>query len=259
MTRALLFTLSVLVLGVSAVIAQTAKPPVPPGWDSGKGTLVVLIGSGIDYRQPSIAARLARDGEGEIIGWDCIEDDRRPFDRFRGATPDAAGGDSTAIASLILADREPVRLVAVRADVANARALGNAAFFAGKTGARIAVLAMWSDNGGAWETFRQAVALNTHVLFVVAAGDGANPDALYPAAFNLSNMLVVSAGDAWQRAKGYDGVTHNVSGGPLGAALAARAAVGILARQPEVDVASLKAQVEKELQMPRAKAADKSP
>ncbi|MDX2201703.1 MAG: hypothetical protein NW223_03060 [Hyphomicrobiaceae bacterium] len=258
MTRSLVLGLIVLVHGLAGVLAQTPKPPVPPGWDSG-GTLVALIGSGIDYRQPTIAARLARDGEGEVIGWDCVEDDRRPFDRSQGGSPDAAGGDTTAIASVILAGKEPVRLVAVRADVANARTLGNAAFFAGKTGARVVALAMWSDNGGAWETFRQAVALNGNVLFIVAAGDGPDAEALYPAAFNLSNMLVVSAGEGWQRAKGFNGITRNVAGGQLGAALAVQAAARILGREPTIAVADLKARLEKELVTPRKKAIGKAP
>jgi hypothetical protein len=53
------------------------KPRVPPGVDPG-GLTVAIVGNGIDYTRPEIAARLARDGEGEIVGWDFVDGDRRP-------------------------------------------------------------------------------------------------------------------------------------------------------------------------------------
>ena len=69
-------------LALFATVAMAAepskKPPVPPGVDPG-GVLIALIGDGVDYTRPEIAARLARDGEGELIGWDFVDGDRRPY------------------------------------------------------------------------------------------------------------------------------------------------------------------------------------
>ncbi len=71
--------LAALTLVAQAVAqAPTAKPRVPPGIDPG-GVAIAIIGNGIDYTRPDIASRLARDGEGEIIGWDFVDDDRRPY------------------------------------------------------------------------------------------------------------------------------------------------------------------------------------
>src|SRR5215813_6387373 len=103
----------------SAVLAETPasqllapkKPPVPPGRDPG-GVAVALIGTGIDYTLPQVASRLARDGEGELIGWDLQDEDRRPFDRSKGSAPPEWGGDGTLIASLLVRDGA-VRLVPV--------------------------------------------------------------------------------------------------------------------------------------------------
>jgi len=83
----------------------TAKPPVPSGVDPG-GILITLVGPGVDYTDPKIAARLARDGEGELIGWDLVDNDRRPYSGtdplHRSVTPQAPGiiADSTASARL---------------------------------------------------------------------------------------------------------------------------------------------------------------
>jgi hypothetical protein len=74
-------------LATSVCAQTTAKPPVPSGIDPG-GELVALIGEGVDYTQPELAARLARDGEGEIVGWDLHDKDRRPYgiDFLKGFT-----------------------------------------------------------------------------------------------------------------------------------------------------------------------------
>jgi hypothetical protein len=79
MSRTIFATLLAL-LASGAAMAAPADPPVPPGRDPG-GVAVAIIGPGVDYTQPDIAARLARDGEGEIIGWDFVDNDRRPFEK----------------------------------------------------------------------------------------------------------------------------------------------------------------------------------
>lgn len=43
--------------------------------------MVAFVGAGIDYMRPGLADRLARDGEGEIIGFDLVDRDRRPYCR----------------------------------------------------------------------------------------------------------------------------------------------------------------------------------
>lgn len=67
-----------IVLSVSVDAQGVRKPKPLPGVDPG-GVMVAVIGPGIDYTRPGIADRLARDGEGEIIGFDLVDRDRRPF------------------------------------------------------------------------------------------------------------------------------------------------------------------------------------
>ncbi len=243
--RTLLLAFFLIAAAAAQVLAQAKKPRVPPGRDPG-GTTIALISSGVDYTQGFVAEKLARDGEGEIVGWDFIDNDMRPFDRQRGAASAAAGGDGTALAGLIATDNLPARIVVLRADVASARTLGNAVMFAAKTGARIVVMPMWSANGDAWETFRQAVAYHRDVLFILAAGEGADPAALYPAAFNFENMMVVASAAAPREALGFGGARKVVAGGALAAATSARAAAAILARQPKLDIVRLKKSIEAE-------------
>jgi hypothetical protein len=83
----LLFAVALVSATLCLAAGPATKPPVPTGVDPG-GVLVALIGDGVDYTQPELAARLARDGEGEIIGWDVHDKDRRPYgiDFLKGFT-----------------------------------------------------------------------------------------------------------------------------------------------------------------------------
>lgn len=114
------------------------KPRVPPGVDPG-GVAIAIIGSGIDYTRPEIAARLARDGEGEIIGWDFLDNDRRPFEACaQGTISDPCallpGGAAPAM--------QPHRFIALRASVTQPQSLVAAVQTASKTPARIVVIAL---------------------------------------------------------------------------------------------------------------------
>jgi hypothetical protein len=170
---------------------------VPPGRDPG-GVAVALLSSGIDYTVPEIANRLARDGEGEIIAWDFIDNDNRPFDVTGRQTPPNRGGNATDLVAYMAnaVARSRARIVLVRADPADPATLARAVAFVARTPARVVAVPMWSDRVEDWALFRQAASHYKQLLFVVAAGDGGRDidlEPLWPAAFKLPNVLVVTS------------------------------------------------------------------
>lgn len=182
---------SILVVGAFVLFASAAfagDPRPAPGSDPG-GVAVAIISDGLDYTQPGILTRLARDGEGEIVGFDFVDDDRYPFRH---------DGEGTAAASVLIAAAPQARLAPVRATTADPMALGRSAAFAGQSPARIALVTLTGGGKDDWEPFRQAARRFSHVLFVVSAGgDGVNleKDPRYPASLGLGNVLVVAASD----------------------------------------------------------------
>lgn len=128
------------------------KPSVPVGIDPG-GVLIALIGEGIDYTNPDITKHLARDGEGELIGWDFIDGDRRPY---QGLT-DGHEPAGTRSALVLLRDNPAARLAVFRLVSAMLISTtdhsslpptaGSAIEFAAKTGAKIIVLALAGREG----------------------------------------------------------------------------------------------------------------
>jgi hypothetical protein len=196
--RAILLHLIAVAAFAVAALAQEKKPPLPPGRDPG-GVAIALVSTGIDYTVPEVAQRLARDGEGELIGWDLEDQDRKPFDRSKGSTRPEWGGDGTLIAS-VLSDGRGVRLVPVRVDSTDPASLARAIAFVAQTPARVVVLPMWGRMRQDWEPLRQAAVRFKDVLVIVPAGKGA--EAVYPAALGLDNVLAVEQGTAGVDAAG---------------------------------------------------------
>ena len=200
-TLALAAVLAVLeVLQVVANPARAADPKVPPGQDPG-GTAIALIGGGLDYTRQAIAARLARDGEGELIGWDMVDNDRTPFAAPAPAAADAKGANPTALAELTLASYSKGRLVPLRVPEGDAQALAKAIAFTAGTPARIVGIAMPVDSTALRTVVRQASQRFRDHLFVVA-GDVTSPpskpgqgagETPQPNLMNLANVLVVAA------------------------------------------------------------------
>jgi hypothetical protein len=233
--RAILPMIAATMFGVAA-LAQERKPLLLPGRDLG-GVAIALISTGIDYTVPEVAQRLARDGEGELVGWDLEDQDRKPFDKSKGSTLPEWGGDGTLIASL-LSGAGGLRLVPVRVDPSDPASLARAIVFVAQTPARVAVLPMWSTARQDWEPLRQAATRFKDVLVIVPSGMGA--EAIYPAALGLDNVLAVAPGTASVDATGFGGRVKRLSGPLLAVAAAGKAAAGLLAREPLLDLGALK-------------------
>lgn len=256
--------------------AQTAaqpissKPKVPTGSDPG-GVAVAIIGSGVNYTLPQIANRLARDGEGDIIGLDFIDRDNRPFDvAGPDATPDGIRPMGTTLASVLLGDAK-IRLVPVRIGMGEPRQFGGAIAFVASTPARIAIVAHSSTNRADWETFEQtAKTVAANVLFIIPAGDvGQDLDKQphYPASLQLQNAIVVTTAEAGgcpilttlanygdgtvdlavrtvaMEGVGFNGMAVSVGGSAYAAALAARKAAELLGTNAGMTAVDLKAKI----------------
>ncbi len=180
---------------------EPLNPPVPPGEDPG-GVLVAQVDSGVNYLLPAIAARLARDAEGALLGFDYWELDHRPFDGNPARSPFFPIRHGTAVASVLLREAPDVRLLPYRyprPDMGRMAALIEAA---GAAGAAIVAMPLGSRNEAEWQAFARAAEARPEMLFVLSAGnDGRDIDAapLYPAVLTLENLLVVTSSDTFGR------------------------------------------------------------
>ncbi len=268
-TRALAVAWSAawLLASVPSAQAGPGEPPVPAGTDPG-GVAVALIDSGVNYTVPEIAARLARDAQGRLLGYDFHDDDRMPFDIVPGYAASSGNHHGTGVAGVLMREAPAARLVPYRYHATSFESLAQIVRHIGQGPARIVSMPLGGYARRQWEPMRRAIAAHPEILFVVSAGnEGRNVDEkpIYPAAFGLPNVLVVASTDNFgrfpkssnwgvktvdistpgERLKSLDhsGVAREVSGSsyavPRIAALAAR----LSARRPDWDAARLKAAI----------------
>jgi hypothetical protein len=210
------------------------------------------VGNGLDYTSPALAPRLARDGEGEIVGWDFIDGDTHPY---------TAQADT---AARVAAASPNTRLIAVRIDPAVRESHAAAIGFLRRTPASIALLELASPFQHGWQLILRAAAATPHMLLVVPALPAGNLDSAMPADAPEPppNLLVVAAA-APARVSGHGARTVDVevetglAGDDPAAAVAAAAravALGaeILQKQTALTGGELKASIMGMAQAPSA-------
>ncbi|MFM9846739.1 MAG: hypothetical protein ACKVP3_06230 [Hyphomicrobiaceae bacterium] len=194
--------LALVATGASAQ-SPSPKPKIPPGTDPG-GIAIALIAYGIDYTDPEIAPRLARDGEGDIIGWDFVTGDNKPF----AAAPDS-GIDGTHLAKLILSAYARGRLVPLRVAPADPAQFAQAMRFVLQSPARIIAVPLWNARPEITEVMNAAAAHARDRLFIIPAGEGVTAQrsgnllsAAALATAEISTPAFLAVVDVWVRPRG---------------------------------------------------------
>ncbi|WP_089167781.1 S8 family peptidase [Azotobacter chroococcum] len=179
---------------------EDLNPPVPDS-ASHFGVKVALVDSGVNYLLPEIARALARDAQGNILGYDFREMDDRPYDVDpikRGPFDPLRHG--TSVASVLLENgKETISLVPYSFPGVDPRRFQLLIQDLQSKGIKIANMSIGSSDPRAkepWTIISRAIETAPEILFVIAAGnEGKNIDATphYPASFRLPNVLIVGA------------------------------------------------------------------
>jgi cysteine-rich repeat protein len=189
----------------------------PAAWDITRGTdvLIGVIDTGVDYNHPDLAANIWTNpgevvGNGidddnngyvdDIHGYDWVNDDADPMDDgFHGThvagTIAAAGNNGLGVVGL----NWTARIMALKFLPGSGSGSTSDAIlavqYATQMGARLTNNS-WGGGGNSQalrDAIRAAEAANS--LFVAAAGNDASSEALYPARYDLENIVSVAATD----------------------------------------------------------------
>lgn len=185
---------------VTAFAGDSNEPPVPPGTDPG-GVAVAIIETGVDYTLPLIAERLARDGEGEIIGWDFNDNDRQPYKIKDDLEDMDYSHRGTAMTRIVLKRAPRARIEPVSIATDDDRSVRRALAFVSQTPAKVAVLALKLSTASLWAAVRDEMQrAPQQFLLVVAAGEDEGDkdrikEHLAPSLTGLDNVIVVTACD----------------------------------------------------------------
>ncbi len=187
--------------GVSPVPATTMEPDLPPGKDPG-GIAVAIIDSGVNYTLDQIAHRLARNENGECLGYDFHDNDKKPFDLVPGQKLGSGRHHGTRVAGIFLREAPLARLIPYRYRAHSFETFANIVDAIADGPARIVIMSLGGYQKKDWERFRKAAEAHPEILFIISAGnDGRNVDEkpIYPSGFKLDNALVIASTDTFGR------------------------------------------------------------
>ena len=163
---------------------------------------VAMIDSGVNYLLPVINDRLARDVNGQLLGYDFWDNDDLPFDAHPTGSPFAVQRHGTRTAGLFLEEAPFATLVPFRYPRGNMHRMAELLQRIEALGITLVGMALGGNNPDDWEVFYQQAQRYPHILFVVSAGNNErniDDQPVYPAALDLSNMVVVSSADETAR------------------------------------------------------------
>jgi len=173
-----------------------AKPLKHPGENT--PVRVGMVDSGVNYRLAEINRRLARDSDGQLVGYDFWDMDDLPYDAHPVNSGFFLQRHGTRTASLLLREAPAVELVPYRyprPDMSRMQALVE---HAADNQVTILGMPLGSNRPEDWGSFERAASAHPQMLFIVSAGnDGRDIDErpVYPAALDLANVIVVTSAD----------------------------------------------------------------
>jgi hypothetical protein len=248
-------------------VREPLNPPVPGGKDPG-GVPVAIVDAGVNYLLPEVGQRLARNEDGEILGYDYWDLDKRPFDANPARSPFFPQRHGTKTATLLVREAPMVRLVPYRYPRSDMNRMTDLIRDAAAKGIVIVNMSMGSNKRDDWKAFAAAAREHPQILFVVSAGNnGRDIDAqpVYPAALQLENTITVTSsentgelarGSNWGRRSvdllvpaerltvtGFDGRQVPASGSSYAAIRIAALAARLLTKHPDWRAPELKAAI----------------
>lgn len=183
---------------------EPLNPPLPfvtrpeKSRSQSRAIRVGLVDSGVNYTLQEINERLARDNNGELIGFDFWDNDKLPFDAHFGPSPFHVTRHGTGTASLLLEEAPFVELVPYRYPRPAMKRMKDLVEHAAANNVDIVGLPLGSNKPDQWQDFANAAEQHPDILFIASAGNnGRNIDEqpVYPAALDLENLLVVTSAD----------------------------------------------------------------
>ena len=163
-----------------------------------KGIKVAIVDTGVNYNLDFIADKISRIDESNLTGYDFEDDDSLPYDIDTGRSVFFPMHHGTSVSSIILREAPMSELVVYRFPRSEMCKFENLIEHISLNKIKIVNLSMGSVNKDDWQCFYRAAKSNKNILFFVSAGnDGKNIDfdKIYPASFDLENIIVVTSSD----------------------------------------------------------------
>ena len=187
------------------VFDESVEKPLGESVD-GPAVKVAIIDSGVNYLLPHINKGLARNQQGQLLGYDFWDNDDLPFDAHPVASAFQVERHGTRTAGLFLEEAPFAQLIPYRYPRGNMHRMEAVLERVDAQGVVLVGMPLGGNRRDEWEVFYNQAKRYPHMLFVVSAGNNdrdIDQQPVYPAALDLPNMVVVtSANDTARPARG---------------------------------------------------------
>ena len=187
---------------------RSTEPQNPPFVMSGQPMqapsepLLALVDTGVNYNLPMVQKHLALGQDGQLIGYDFWDNDNRPFDKDPRKNAFFPLHHGTTVFSALSQELGDLKAAIYRFPAHNMCRFNDLIDHAENAGVRIVNMSMGSYSQDDWTCFHDGAKQHPHILFVISAGnDGFNIDVnpVFPASFDLENIVVVTSSDLFGR------------------------------------------------------------
>ena len=187
---------------------RSTEPQNPPFVMSGQPMqapsepLLALVDTGVNYNLPMVQKHLALGQDGQLIGYDFWDNDNRPFDKDPRKNAFFPLHHGTTVFSALSQELGDLKAAIYRFPAHNMCRFNDLIDHAENAGVRIVNMSLVSFSQDDWTCFHDGAKQHPHILFVISAGnDGFNIDVnpVFPASFDLENIVVVTSSDLFGR------------------------------------------------------------
>jgi hypothetical protein len=187
---------------------RSTEPQNPPFVMSGQPMqapsepLLALVDTGVNYNLPMVQKHLALGQDGQLIGYDFWDNDNRPFDKDPRKNAFFPLHHGTTVFSALSQELGDLKAAIYRFPAHNMCRFNDLIDHAENAGVRIVNMSMGSYSQDDWTCFHDGAKQHPHILFVISAGnDGFDIDVnpVFPASFDLENIVVVTSSDLFGR------------------------------------------------------------
>ncbi len=180
--------------------SETLQAPWPSGEDPG-GVRVALVDSGLAYDLEHFRNHLARDQDGNSLGYDFWDMDPWPYDGDTSRGPFLPIRHGTPVASIIVREAPDAALIPFRYPRPDMTRMAELVERASASGARILAMPLGSRKSDEWSAFEQALKRHDLLAIVSAGNDGKDIDRnpVFPASSMLENIITVTSADQFGR------------------------------------------------------------
>ena len=187
---------------------RSTEPQNPPFMMAGQPVqapsepLLALVDTGVNYNLPMVQKHLALGQDGQLIGYDFWDNDNRPFDKDPRKNAFFPLHHGTTVFSALSQELGDLKAAIYRFPAHNMCRFNDLIDHAENAGVRIVNMSMGSYSQDDWTCFHDGAKQHPHILFVISAGnDGFDIDVnpVFPASFDLENIVVVTSSDLFGR------------------------------------------------------------